>query len=295
MKRICKNKIVIDALTICYEVTKDYPYSELCKLEFGESLDCGEFRLYRTSGRYYENIYTIKLWNGSKDIEYAQVKFNLNHGNDESNTHADGKRKLWISLNNETLYSQDINFLSYIEQVLGIEPHNFTTIDLALDTPFNVSNVLKQNIRDKRVNTILNGKKIVDRDADVPEITYTMSGSLNKYKYLTINIKQRNAMKDKSRGVTIISYDKSAEILNSSDKRYILDYYGQPKRLYRTEVHLNNDEVKTYLERKHLEFNPLMIFDEALLEQMYFHHLNGVIRFQSKQRDVSWEYMLGRL
>lgn len=295
MKRICKNKIVIDALTICYEVTKNYPYSELCKLEFGESLDCGEFRLYRTSGRYYENIYTIKLWNGSKDIEFAQVKFNINHGNDESNTHANGKRKLWISLNNEILYSQDINFLSYIEQVLGIEPHNLTTIDLALDTPFNVSNVLKQNIRDKRVNTILNGKKIVDRNADVPEITYTMSGSLNKYKYLTINIKQRNAMKDKSRGVTIISYDKSAEILNSSDKRYILDYYGHPKRLYRTEVHLNNDEVKTYLERNHLEFNPLMIFDEALLEQMYFHHLNSVIRFQSKQRDVSWEYMLGRL
>ena len=37
-----------------------------------------------------------------------------------------------------------------------------------------------------------------------------------------------------------------------------------------------------------------MIFDEAILEDMFFHHLNSVIRFQSKTKDVSWSHILGR-
>ena len=141
----------------------------------------------------------------------------------------------------------------------------------------------------------MNGKRIIDRDEDRAEITYTSSGSLNdQHKYQTINIKQRNAIRDKSKGITVLIYDKAAEIGNSSDKQYILSYYGNPKRLYRTEVHLNAEDIKNHVERIGIQYTPLILFDEAVLESMFFHYLGSVIRFQSRKYDVSWEHLLGR-
>ena len=279
---------------MCYEVGNTYYYDKLCQLDYDDTIDLGDFQLTRTTGRYFYNIYDIKAWNGKRDIIFGQLKFNLANGNDESNVHNNGLTKVWVSLNNETLYSTDIYFLDYITDRLGLIAHNITTLDLCLDTSFNVSSSVKQFIRDKSITTILNGRRIVDREADRPEIVYVMSGNLNKYKYLTLSIKQRNAIKDKSKGVTIITYDKKAEILNSSEKTYILDYYQRPRSLYRTEVHLNNEDIKAYLNRENKEFNPLMIYDETILEDMYFHYLNSVIRFQSKTKDVSWSRILGR-
>ena len=139
MKRICNRSVQLDALTICYEVVRPYYYEQLTTLNYGECLDMGEFKLYRTDGRYYDNVYAIKLWNGKRDIEWGALKFNLARGDEQSNTHTNGNRKVWFSLNNETLYSDDWHYLTYIEQRLGLEFHNVTSLDLCLDTPFSVS------------------------------------------------------------------------------------------------------------------------------------------------------------
>ena len=295
MKRVCKRPIQLDAVTLCYEVVHPYYYEQLSILDYGECLDMGEFRLYRTEGRYFENVYVIRLDNGTRDIEWGVLKFNLARGDEQSNTHTNGYRKVWLSLNNMTLYSRDTYFLVYIEQRLGLEFHNVTTLDLALDTPFSVSPFVKSYLHNKDVTTILNGKRITDRDEDRAEITYIFSGSLNKQdKYKTINIKQRNAIKDKSRGITVLIYNKTAEINNASDKQYILDYYDNPKKLYRTEVHLNSEDIKNYVERIGIQYTPLILFDETVLEGMFFHFLESVIRFQSRNIDVSWKHLLGR-
>ena len=295
MKRVCNRPIQLDALTICYEVVHHYYYEQLSTLNYGECLDLDEFRLYRTEGRYFDNIYAIRLWNGTRDIEWGALKFNLARGDEQSNTHTSGNRKVWFSLNNETLYSDDWHYLTYIEQRLGLEFHNITSLDLCLDTPFCVSPLVKAYLHNKDVTTILNGKRITDRDEDRPEISYTFSGSLNKQdKYKTVNIKQRNAIKDKSNGITVQTYDKVAEIINASDKQYILDHYGNPKRLYRTEVHLNAVDIKNYVERKGIQYTPLILLDEATLEDMFFHFIGSVIRFQSRKIDASWEHILGR-
>ena len=295
MKRVCNRPIQLDALTICYEVVHPYYYEQLSTLDYGECLDMGEFRLYRTEGRYYDNVYAIKLWNGTRDIEWGALKFNLARGDEQSNTHTNGYRKVWLSLNNETLYTDDWHFLTYIEQRLGLVFHNVTSLDPCLDTPFSVSPLVKAYLHNKDVTTILNGKRIIDRDEDRAEISYTNSGSLNKQdKYKTVNIKQRNAIKDKSNGITVQTYDKVAEISNASDKQYILEHYGNPTRLYRTEVHLNADDIKNYVERRGIQYTPLILFDEATLEDMFFHFLGSVIRFQSSKMDVSWEHLLGR-
>lgn len=256
--------------------------------------DLDEFQLIRVEGRYYDNVYTITYTDNDTEVEFGQLKFNISQKTEADNLHENGNPKVWISLNNQTLYTSDQYHLGFIATKLGLEPHNITTLDLCKDTPFNVGKSVRQLIKDKSVTTILNGKRIKDRDEDRPEITYTTSGSLNKTdKYMTVNVKQKNAVKDKNRGVTITTYDKVAEVQNSSGKDYILNYYGNPKKLYRTEVHLNNQEVKDYLDSRGLFFNYYMI-DEALLEDMFYHHLNSVIRFEKGKERITWEDLCGR-
>ena len=293
MKRICKREIQIDALTVCFEVENKYHLDQISQLDFGECYDLGEFRLYRTDGRYYNNIYSIIYNDGDNEKTFGQLKFNISQGDIQSNTHENGKQKVWISLNNEVLYSDDRYYLDFISSKLGLDFHNITTLDLCQDTPFNISKAVKRLIRDKKVVTILNTKKVKDRDEDRPEITYTNSGSLNKDKYMTINIKQKNAIHDKSKGVTVICYDKAAEIRNSSDKQYIMDFYGNPKKLFRTEVHLNNAEIKDYLSNRGFDINVYSI-DNNIITAMFFHHLNNVIHFKNGKDNITWEQLLGR-
>lgn len=295
MKRICKRPIQIDALTICFSVVNTYHYDQIKDLAMGDTYSPYEYILQRVEGRYYNNIYNIKVIDADgESYEFGQLKFNLNNGSEEGNTHTDGTCKVWISLNNETLYSDRIFFFDYVATTLGFELHNVTTLDLCLDTPFNVSKAVWRYIKNKGITTILNGKKVVERDDDRPELCRIISGSLNKDKYMTLNVKQRNAIKDKSKGITVISYDKEAEIRNVSGKQYILDYYGNPKRLYRTEVHLNNEDINRYLNIHGIELTYLLFCDEAHLEDMFYHFLNSVIRFQEGRKPIKWEDILGK-
>ena len=290
MKRVCKRPVIIDAFTVCCEVENSVLFNKIASLEFGESIEFEDFTLTRIDGRYYNYVNTI-TYNDCGDIKtFGQLKFGLNNGNDEA--HDNGKPKAWITVDNVALYSQAISYLGYICEILHLNVHNFTTIDLCKDTPFDVSRTLHRLYRNKNITTILNGKRITNRDEDRPEISRTLSGSLNKDKYQTIYVKQRNAIRDKSAGVTLKTYDKLAEIRNASEKEYILDYYNNPTKLYRTEVHLNNAEIKEYLLSHNIDFNPYMM-DNAVLEAMFFDYLNRVIRFQDGKEQITWEQLMG--
>lgn len=201
MKRVCKRPVIIDAFTVCCEVGNSVLFNKIASLEFGESIEFEDFTLTRIDGRYYNYVNTI-TYNDCGEIKtFGQLKFGLNNGNDEA--HDNGKPKAWITVDNTALYSQAICYLGYICEILHLNVHNFTSIDLCKDTPFDVSRALHRLYRNNGITTILNGKRIIDRDEDRPEISRTLSGSLNKDKYQTIYVKQRNAIRDKSAGVTI--------------------------------------------------------------------------------------------
>lgn len=293
MKRVCKRKVICDALTVCCEVENSTLFDKISALEFGESMEFYDFTLTRIDGRYFKNIYTIRYYEQGEEKTFGQLKFGLNNGSSENNTFESGKPKAWLTLSNQGLYENATSYLGYICEILHLNVHNFTSVELALDTPFDVSRSLYRLYRNKEITTILNGKRIVNRDEDRPEISRTLSGSLNKDKYQTIYIKQRNAIHDKSRGVSLKTYDKMAEIRNSSDKEYILDYYAHPRTLYRTEVHLNNDEIRDYLQKRGIDLNPYMM-DWSVLEDMFFYHLNSLIRFERGREKILWEDLLGR-
>ena len=292
MKRVCKRKVVIDAFAVCCEVENSVLFERIASLGFGEMMEFEDFTLTRVDGRYYRNVYNITYLDNEEVKTLGQLKFGLNCGAIESNAHANGKPKVWIEIDNEALYSNTLGYLGYICEILHLSVHNYTVLDLCKDTPFNASTSLHKLYRDESKTTMLNGKRVVNRDEDRPEISRVFSGSLNKDKYQTIYVKQRNAIKDRKAGAALKTYDKAVEIRNSSNKEYILEYYDKPKKLYRTEIHLNNEEIKDYLKNRNIELNPYMP-DYKVLEEMFFYHLNSIIHFKDGKDDIKWEQLLG--
>ena len=68
---------MIDALTVCFEVTDRYHYDRICELDFGQTYDMYEFQLMRVEGRYYNNVYTIIYMDGDSQVDFGQLKFNM--------------------------------------------------------------------------------------------------------------------------------------------------------------------------------------------------------------------------
>ena len=50
MKRVCKRKVMIDALTVCFEVENRYHFDRISELDFGDMYDLDEFQLVRVEG-----------------------------------------------------------------------------------------------------------------------------------------------------------------------------------------------------------------------------------------------------
>ena len=278
----------IDMLRLCFEITEPSFFDYLATLTPAEKADLYDFYLVRIDGKHFEYVFEIRYNDLGEDKLFGELKFGINRNDDEANTHTNGKRKAWISVSNRVLYTEEIHYLGYIADVLQLELHNITSLDLCLDMTMNIARYLRKLIRNKNLGIILNGKRITDRKADRPEIIYTMSGNLDRDKYLTVNIKQKKAIKDKSRGCTLVAYDKRAEIVNSSSKEYITDLYGQPEKLHRLEVHLNNDELKDYFNRTGEELNIGTIFNEKFLFRLFYYTLESLIRFERNGKKIDW-------
>ena len=279
----------IDMLRLCFEIKEPNIIDYLAKLEPAEKAEFYDFYLIRIEGKHFEYVYEIRYNELGEDKLFGELRFGINRNEDEANTHTNGTRKAWISVSNRVLYTTDeIHYLEYIADVLHLELHNITSLDLCLDMTMNIARYLRRLIRCKDLGVILNGKRVLDRKADRPEIIYTMSGNLDRDKYLTVNVKQKKAIKDKSMGSTLSAYDKRAEIANSSSKDYISDLYGWPSKLHRLEVHLNNDELKDYFSRTGDELNIGTIFDERFLFRLFFYTLGSLIRFERNGKKLDW-------
>ena len=145
MKRVCKRPVIIDAFTVCCEVENSVLFNKIASLEFGEVMEFEDFALTRVDGRYYNYVNSI-TYNDCGEIKtFGQLKFGLNNGNDEA--HDNGKPKAWITVDNTALYSQAITYLGYICEILHLNVHNYTSIDLCKDTPFDVSRALHRFYR----------------------------------------------------------------------------------------------------------------------------------------------------
>lgn len=147
-------------------------------------------------------------------------------------------------------------------------------------------------MRDKEVTTIINGKAIKDRCRILPELEVGYSTTLDRLRHPSITIKQKKAITNKNDGITVQAYNKHAEITNHSKKQYILDFYGNPKRLYRLEVRLRYRELKDYMMLTQTPATTDLIFDQQFLIHMFCYHLSSVVRFTKGRQKIQWDQLL---
>lgn len=301
--------LVKDALTICCTSTDEQYWKDLAEYEVGDRVDYLEFYLRRIEGKYFDVVYQICYYDPAldKDVLWGELKYGISKDATDCNHDLrDGSRFIWLSVNNRVLYTgreypqgpmkgqvygDDTMFLFHYLDVFNLEFYHISNLDLALDCNFDIARRIKGVLRSKDYTTILNGKRIEDRTEDRPEIVSIYTGSLNRDKYLSLYVKQKKAIHDKNRGLVLTAYNKTGELL-ASGKEYISEFYGDPKKLYRLEIHFNADEVKGYVAKQGLEMNPQLLFDKEFLFDMYVDALSRLLRFERNGEKVDWGEIL---
>lgn len=276
-------KIVLDELKICYKAENIDCLNVLKSVDVGECAFVGEYTFYRVINdkfRFYfdvveagEHVAIFKFW----------------HHTD----YDDATCYVYYKIANQVLYDGSrLRQLVNLPDKFGLVFNNFTALDLAIDSCINIPSMIKKLMRNKAINTIINGKKVTDRKENISGVRFEYSTSLDRLNHPTITFKQRKAIKNKTDGITVQTYDKKAEIEESSDKKYILDHYGNPKRLYRLEVRLHYQELKDYFHKLQIVPDQSVVFNKDVLADMFFYHLSSVIRFTKGRRKLSWEELV---
>ena len=271
-------KTIIDALTLCY-VAEGELLDELREINYRVEFDV--FTLYRTIGRTHHQHFDAML-EGKK---VACVYF------DRYGAAAD-EPYIWIRIENFVLYDMGllVEVLS-LTQLLDLTFNNITHLDLARDFSYNISERIRSLMRNPELKTIVNGKQIKDRDAALKGITRTCRMSLNRDKTKSLTIKQAKAIKNKYDGITLDSYDKMDEITSKSEKRYIIDYYGNPKRLYRLELRLNNQDIRKISDGLGIAITEDVIYDKERLDALYIQALQSMLRFTDGRKKLDWQML----
>ena len=282
MLRHENDHIQIDELKICYTTTADN-LNNLMSIEIGSFIDLFGYRFYRSVSDRFR--YFFEVWKDNEQV--AQLKHGL------YTDLSDPKQYIYFKISNHVLYkSEQLKRTMELPDKLGFVFNNYTAIDLAIDSKTNFTSLIKRMIRDKAITTIINGKAVKDRKQVLQGVSFQYSTSLDRLKHATITIKQKKAITNKQNGITIQAYDKKAEIEQSSDKRYILDFYGQPKRLYRLEVRLHYQELKDYFSKVNGEPIIKTMSDQDLLQDLFYYHLSAVLRFTQGRKKLDWQTLI---
>jgi len=127
------------------------------------------FFLKKIDGKYFEHVFQIEFLNQEthKYIIWGQIKFGLNRKNDYTSI---GERRVWISVHNRILYSQhDLKRIFDYINYFHLKYEHITSLDISLDLDLPAAKI-KETIRNKNIITILNGKRIINRNEERPEI-----------------------------------------------------------------------------------------------------------------------------
>lgn len=286
---LCRRPVMIDKCRLCFKAEPQL-LDDLETIKIGGTISYKGMSLTRIyEDDAYFNVYCI---HEDGKAYFGKFKFNLKIGGVHGNMFEDGTRKSWVAIDNKVLYDrQRLRFIYNVAENLNLTLNNFTMLELCRDMGFNVPALIKRYLHDSSITTILNRTVIHDRIEDRPEITYDYNGSLSRQlKYLTVYVKQREAIANKNKGVFLKAYNKKHEIETCSDKKYIMNYYHNPKSLYRLEVSINSEESSQYLKGcASLD----VLFDQQSLEDMYYHFIKRILRFRiGAKRVLDWKSIL---
>lgn len=275
----CKSgTTIIDALTICYKAEDDF-LAYMRKVS--KSIDFDKFSLSRTRGKHHSQHFDVKLYG----LGVATMYFDRYGANDD-------EPYIWLRVDNYVLYDRHllVETLS-LPELLDLPFNNFTHLDLARDYLYNIGNRIRIMMRNPELTTIINGKQIKDRNKILNNVTRTCNISLDRDGGKSLTIKQSKAIKNKYDGITLDSYDKVNEIKSKSHKQYILNFYGNPKRLHRLEVRLNNDDIKGIAKSLGITLTEDIIFDINKLDAIYLQALHSLLRFTHGRKRLEWKML----
>ena len=279
-------KISIDKLKLCYTLYEDSPLFELMEMPLDVyELPHWDFRLERTEGKYYDNIYKIiylERTSNSSNSEYDMQCFGTLRWGLKADKEGEMSGFVWIEMENKQLYlnynyntHNRLVYLEYIEGMLGLKFHNLTRLDLACDDKKNQSKRLIRAIRDEALIPIVNGTKITDRDKLLEDILYIGIGSCRRIKEYSLIVQQKNG------DLRLSAYNKKREIESNSGKHYIAEANGNPNYLFRLEVRVNGDTLREYFQHLGIEYNPMLFCNEDFLWRLFLDFSNRVLRFQT--------------
>lgn len=279
--------IGIDKLTLCYSIDENSILHQLSD----ENIDFGDFKLQRIESGHFKNSYHIlSLWDNPNKEEggltwqiYGTLKFSRYTDKEDKATLA------WVYYENKTLYQQlypfinTVIFSEYQSQILGLSLRNITEMEIYIDTSRNAPKALKYAIRNNDISTILNGKVITNRKEKQNKIGYYQIGNLDRYTDLTIYIKQAD-----NQAPSLKVYDKACEI-KENGKEYISRWHQRVDKqaLYRLEVSLRHEHLKTYFEKNRIELSYNLFSDREFLFNCFIHFANRLLRFRCNNKIYS--------
>lgn len=273
-------QVSIDALEITYTTTdemKEYLSSDDSTYYFGEKK---EIILKRSDSRYYKNEFIIwcKDWNESKG-HFKRIVGYMRFGSFNKN-----RQNVYITYENEALYSWLVSARYYMEEALNLEFLQISKFDIAVDFNFNVEKHLIRQYKDDSYDLIVNGR-LADNKA-----VYGV-GFLSWWnpRHRIFANPQMLVKNDKST-LAMKTYNKKKEIEQESGKYYIQEKTGFNTIMYRVEITCKNHKLlKKTLDALEIsdEFLYVHLDDENVLLTVFSHLLDRVIHLRKNRKPIN--------
>ena len=273
-------QVSIDTLEITYTTTdemKEYLSSDDSTYYFGEKK---EIILKRSDSRYYKNEFVIwcKDWNESKG-HFKRIVGYMRFGSFNKN-----RQNVYITFENEALYSWLVSARYYMEEALNLEFLQISKFDIAVDFNFNVEKHLIRQYKDDSYDLIVNGR-LADNKA-----VYGV-GFLSWWnpRHRIFANPQMLVKNDKST-LTMKTYNKKKEIEQESGKYYIQEKTGFSTIMYRVEITCKNHKLlKKTLDALEIsdEFLYVHLDDENVLLTVFSHLLDRVIHLRKNRKPIN--------
>lgn len=273
-------QVSIDALEITYTTTdemKEYLSSDDSTYYFGEKK---EIILKRSDSRYYKNEFIIwcKDWNENKG-HFKRIVGYMRFGSFNKN-----RQNVYITYENEALYSWLVSARYYMEEALNLEFLQISKFDVAIDFNFNVEKHLIRQYKDDAYDLIVNGR-LADNKA-VYGVGFLSWWNPRHRIFANPQILVKN---DKST-LTMKTYNKKKEIEQESGKYYIQEKTGFNTVMYRVEITCKNHKLlKKTLDALGIsdEFLYVHLDDENILLTVFSHLLDRIIHLRKNRKPIN--------
>lgn len=265
----------IDRLEVCYTAPKEL----IDSLEDTTFWDRGEYRLSEVSRDKIETLLKIEVLTPREEVEWAVFGW-LRIGN-KFEGEEDTSRFCWIRLENEALYRGELPYLFYITDDLGVEFHNITDIEIALDSNISWFRRVKSAIREEELTPIILGKAYPDRRELISKILYIHTGDRLRYRTDSLSLRGGD--------ISLKLYDKGEEI-ETSGKDYIRESFGlRSGGLFRAEIKANNSALSDFCSASGCsQYDIYMqLINRSLIFELWLYYANKLLRFREKRTIVS--------